>query len=78
MGKGRSKDTNQFIDDSKLRKLCYKKRRIGLVKKAMQLSLLTNCEIELKIYYKEDKSLVKYVSEEGQDLENKTNVSMFD
>jgi hypothetical protein len=65
MGKGRSKVTNQYIDDAKLRKVCYKKRRIGLVKKAMQLSLLTDCEIELRIYFKEDNSLVRYVSEEG-------------
>jgi hypothetical protein len=78
MGKGRSKVTNQYIDDAKLRKVCYKKRRIGLVKKAMQLSLLTDCEIELRIHFKEDNSLVRYVSGDGQDLENKTDVSKFD
>ena len=65
MGKGRSKVTNQYVEDAKLRKVCYKKRRIGLVKKAMQLSILTDCEIELRIYSKEDNSLVRYVSENG-------------
>jgi hypothetical protein len=42
----------------------FKKRRIGLIKKAMQLSKLTNCNIRMTIYNPEDRSLVEYFSQE--------------
>jgi hypothetical protein len=60
---GRAKINASIITDINKRKLCFKKRRIGLIKKAMQLSKLSNCEISLKIFWKEDGSLVEYLSD---------------
>ena len=53
-----------LINDDKKKRLCMKKRRIALVKKAMQLSHLTECEITMQVYWKGDGSLVEYRSHE--------------
>lgn len=60
---GRKSITFAKIDDVRIRRVCFKKRRIGLMKKAIQLSTLSGCEVELKIYNPEDKSLLHYQSE---------------
>lgn len=57
---GRGVRESELISDEHQRRLTYKKRRIGLLKKAMQLSLLSDCEIQLKIFWKEDGSLIEY------------------
>ena len=36
-----------LINDDKKKRLCLKKRRIALIKKAMQMSHLTECEVTL-------------------------------
>jgi hypothetical protein len=59
---GRRKLKIESIDDHKVRRVMFKKRRVGLLKKAMQLSKLTNCMIELRIYQPDDSSLVEYTS----------------
>ena len=61
---GRGIRSNELIKNNNERGLTFKKRRIGLVKKAMQLNLITQCEISLKIFYKEDGSLLEYNSAE--------------
>ena len=48
------------IVDNKTRRIALKKRRIGVLKKAMQLSILTECQIHMKIWSPEDKSLLVY------------------
>ena len=60
---GRGIRESELIADEHARRLTYKKRRIGLLKKAMQLSLLSDCEIQLKIFWKEDGSLLEYSSD---------------
>lgn len=67
---GRRKIEFELVKDERGRKVCFKNRRIGLIKKAIQLSNLTKCTIELRIYNKEDKSLVEYFSESQNDLKN--------
>ena len=42
------------IADERIRRVCFKKRRIGLIKKAIQLSKLTDARVMLKVYHKED------------------------
>lgn len=59
------------IADERVRRVCFKKRRIGLMKKAIQLSKLSGCEIELKIYNTEDESLLHYISEETHNLQQR-------
>jgi hypothetical protein len=59
---GRGKIKAEKIEDFKSRRISFKKRRISLIKKAMQLSLMSNCDIQLKIHWKEDDSLVDYYS----------------
>ena len=61
MGRGIREST--LIDDKQTRRLTFKKRRIGLLKKAMQLSLISGCEIDMKIYWKEDDSMMEYCSD---------------
>jgi len=56
------------IADERIRRVCFKKRRIGLIKKAIQLSKLSGCELEMKIYNPEDQSLLHYVSESSHCL----------
>jgi len=48
----------------------FKKRRIGLLKKAIELSKLTDALVELRVYHKEDLSLVDYFTNAPNDFEN--------
>ena len=50
--------------------MSFKKRRLGLLKKAMQLSVFTDAKIELEIYNPEDKSFIEYFSHSYNDFEN--------
>jgi hypothetical protein len=47
---GRKKIEMERIEDDRVRRVTFKKRRVGLLKKAMQLSKLTDARVELKIY----------------------------
>lgn len=60
---GRRKINIEYIENEKDRKISFKKRRFGLLKKAMELQALSNCHIEINIHWTEDNSLVKYNSE---------------
>ena len=57
---GRKKIKMGLIQDIQERIVCFKKRRIGVIKKLMQLSHLSGCKIDLKIYLEEDLSLLEY------------------
>ena len=59
---GKKARESEFITDNYIRRITLKKRRIGLLKKAMQLSLLADCEISLSIFWKDDGSLMEYNS----------------
>ena len=61
---GRKSIPLTLIQDSRDRRICFIKRRIGAVKKLMQLSMLSGCKVDLKIYLEEDASLLEYRSEE--------------
>jgi hypothetical protein len=47
---GRRKIDITSIGDERMKKITMKKRRIGLLKKAIQLSKLTDARIYLKIF----------------------------
>ena len=47
---GRKKLQIENVDDERVRRVMFKKRRVGLLKKAMQLSKLTNAMVDLRIY----------------------------
>jgi hypothetical protein len=51
---GRKKIEIEKIQDERDRRVTFKKRRIGLLKKAIQLSKLTDAIVMLKVYNKED------------------------
>lgn len=59
---GRKRIDIKLIENRKNRNSTFKKRRIGLLRKAMELSLLTGTLIQLKIYKPGDFSLVEYFS----------------
>lgn len=59
---GRKRIDIKLIENRKNRNSTFKKRRIGLLRKAMELSLLTGTLIQLKIYKPSDFSLVEYFS----------------
>ena len=65
---GKKKIEIQPILDERNRRVCFKKRRLGLFKKAIQLSILSNCEIQMKIFNKEDGSLMEYNTSISTDL----------
>ena len=65
---GRRKIEIESIDDERTRRITFKKRRIGLLKKAIQLSKLTNAIVELKVYQPEDQSLIEYFSVSEKDF----------
>ena len=48
---GRNKIEIEYITNSKQRKTTFKKRRLAVVKKAMELSKLSGCSITLQIYF---------------------------
>lgn len=67
---GRRKIQIESIEDERIRRVTFKKRRIGLLKKAIQLSKLTNAIVQLKVYQEEDQSLIEYYSKNEKDFEN--------
>ena len=76
---GRKKIEIQKIEDDRIRRVTFKKRRIGLLKKAIQLSKLTNARVMLKVYHEEDGSLIEYYSDSKHDLDafNQSNVAEY-
>ena len=67
------------VDNEKIRRVTFKKRRIGVLKKAMELSLLTGASVMIKIYNEEDDSLIEYYSNNDTDFDmivaNKAQIS---
>lgn len=61
---GRRKVQIKRIEDDRARKVTFAKRKHGLVKKAMELSLLCDCDIALLIFTREkpDPRFYKYTS----------------
>ena len=47
------------ILDDRNRKVCFKKRRMSLLKKALQLAKLSNCLVYMKVFNPEDFSLLE-------------------
>ena len=66
---GRKKIEIQSIDDERTRRVTFKKRRIGLLKKCMQLSILAKAVVQLKIYNPEDGSLFEYSTNGSGDFD---------
>ena len=50
------------IVNKQLKMAAFKDGRVSLIKKALELSKMTDAVIELRIYQKEDSSLVEYFS----------------
>lgn len=69
---GRKKIEIQLQENSKERRVTFKKRRFGLLKKAMQLSIMSNTVVALSVYNTEDKSFLEYISNETN-ISDKTN-----
>jgi len=61
---GRRKIDITPIGDERMKRITMKKRRMGLLKKAIQLSKLTDACIYLKIFTPQDKLLLEYISNE--------------
>ena len=59
---GRKRIDMEPILDDRTRRITFKKRRIGLIKKALQLTKLSGAQVQLKIYNPEDKSFVEFHS----------------
>jgi hypothetical protein len=59
---GGKRENIDKIGNARERKVTFKKRRIGFIKKAIQLSELTGAIIQLKIFNEEDGSLIEYSS----------------
>ena len=57
---GRKKISRAFIEDENVRKITYRKRMRGLIKKAMELSSLCRVGLSMVIYDSQDLSVVKY------------------
>uniref|UniRef100_A0A7S3DG05 MADS-box domain-containing protein n=2 Tax=Palpitomonas bilix TaxID=652834 RepID=A0A7S3DG05_9EUKA len=62
---GRERIEIAYIKDSRVRAERYKKRKFGLVKKAVELSILTGCEVALVIFGPDGK-LTQYSSGVGE------------
>jgi len=70
---GRRKVQIKRIQDDRARKVTFAKRKFGLVKKAMELSLLCDCDIALLIFTKEkpDQRFFQYTTTSMQSILNK-------
>ena len=75
---GRKRIDIKLIENRKSRNSTFKKRRIGLLRKAMELSLLTGTVIQMKIYRPADFSLVEYFATTEKDFDtiDKNDVSV--
>lgn len=67
---GRRKIEIKLIKDERIKRVTFKKRRIGLLKKAIQLSMLTDAKVMLKVYNNQEKSLIEYYSHSEHDFDN--------
>ena len=65
---GRKKIEITYIKNTRIRRVTLKKRRIGLLKKAIQLSKLTGAKVMLRVYNSTDHSLVEYFSTSEDDF----------
>ena len=65
---GRKKIEIEYLTDERVRRVTFKKRRIGLLKKAIQLSKLTNARVQLKVYHEADQSFIEYYSHQEDDF----------
>lgn len=65
---GRKKIEFKYIASKRTRRVTLKKRRVGLVKKAMQLSLLTGAKVHLRVYSEHDNLLIEYYSNNASDF----------
>ena len=72
---GRKKISIKKICAERQCRVTLKKRRISLLKKAMQLSILTGAKISLSIYLEKDKSLLEYHSD-GVDLNSSKSIKV--
>ena len=54
----------ELIQDARVRLKCFKKRRMGILKKAMQLELITGCHVQIKIFNEQDESCLVYGSDQ--------------
>ena len=62
---GRKKITSvELIEDRTLRNITYSKRMRGLVKKAMELSIMCDQQISLIIFDKSKSKLINYSSDD--------------
>ena len=59
---GRKVLASELIENEYNRRITFRKRRMGVVKKAIQLSKLSGCSILLSIFCSEDGSLIEYTS----------------
>ena len=66
---GRKKIEIKHIENQKMRRVTFRKRRNGLLKKAIELSLLTGAKVHLKIYHDRDSSLVEYCSDKDGNID---------
>ena len=66
----RKRNQIKLIENAKNRNQTYKKRRIGLLRKAMELSMLTGSLIEMKIYNPYDLHLIEYNSSNKDEFQN--------
>ena len=69
---GRRKIEIKRIENNKMRRVTFRKRRIGLLKKAIELSLLTGAKVYLKVYHERDQSLMEYCSSNQAELDELT------
>jgi len=65
---GRRKLDMMSIGNEKDKKVTMKKRRTGLLKKAMELSKLTGARIHLKVFTPQDKFLYEFVSKKNDPI----------
>ena len=66
---GRKRVALKLIERRKDRNSTFKKRRIGLLRKSMELSLLTGAVIQMKIYNPDNLSLIEYFSTAETDFD---------
>ena len=59
---GRVKRKLELTENKFKRRITFKKGRINLLKKAMELKTITGCSIFMQVFSKDDGSLIEYVS----------------
>eukprot|EP01006_Ploeotia_vitrea_P000791 TRINITY_DN103656_c0_g1_i1.p1 TRINITY_DN103656_c0_g1~~TRINITY_DN103656_c0_g1_i1.p1 ORF type:complete len:122 (+),score=6.36 TRINITY_DN103656_c0_g1_i1:55-420(+) len=66
---GKKKVTNEYRSERRDRSLCFYQRRVGLLRKAMELATMTGTKVQLRFLNEEHDTLVEFQSHDQSTMD---------